>query len=306
MTASVMRKLLLAVALPILVTAITPAQAPDPGTWQRFRVANEHFSVLLPALPVVIKRGQFGSQPTGTPPFGLPTRKDGRTYAAYREGVVYLVIAFDNPKPKETLEFFFQEQLGKNELRNVLITARSETSQNNLKVIDYKLRKYDYQRTSFYPGVLQPIDAKNRAFAILAIGKDENDPAVNQFLHSFESDDQPNGIEIGKGADSVGEPNDAADQGVSPKDVSRKAMIIIKPPPSYTPEAREKRLNGSVTLTAVLNASGRVTNIQAVSGLSDFFQTSTEAAEKICFIPAIKDGRFVSITTELVYTFNIY
>jgi len=35
-------------------------------------------------------------------------------------------------------------------------------------------------------------------------------------------------------------------------------------------------------------------------------EMATEAARKIRFIPAIKDGRFVSMWMELQYNFNLY
>jgi hypothetical protein len=51
--------------------------------WKRFRVAGEHFSILMPALPVVTERGQSGQMPVGIPPFGLPVRKVANSYSAY-------------------------------------------------------------------------------------------------------------------------------------------------------------------------------------------------------------------------------
>ncbi len=83
-------------------------------------------------------------------------------------------------------------------------------------------------------------------------------------------------------------------------------MVILKPAPSYTEAARRKQLRGSVILRAVLPASGKVTNIEAVSGLPDFIRSSIEVAGKICFIPAMKDGHFVSTTVQLQYSFNLY
>ncbi len=91
-----------------------------------------------------------------------------------------------------------------------------------------------------------------------------------------------------------------------PNDVSRKVMILIKPEPTYTEDARRRELRGRVVLKAVLSAWGKVTNVQVVSGLPELAQSATEAAHKIYFIPAVKDGRFISTFVELQYNFNIF
>ena len=150
------------------------------------------------------------------------------------------------------------------------------------------------------------MDDKDRAFALLAIGKDQGDAAVAQFLQSLEIGDKPGGTDVGAGATNASDVNEPADTIIAPNTASRRAMVIVKPEPHYTEAARRKLLRGTVTLRAVLSASGKVTNIEVTSGLPDFAGTSIEAAGKICFIPAIKDGRFVSTAVELQYNFNIY
>jgi TonB family protein len=89
-------------------------------------------------------------------------------------------------------------------------------------------------------------------------------------------------------------------------EVSRKAMILIKPEPHYTEDARQKKLRGNVVLRAVLSASGKLTNIQVVSGVPELAQSSIESAGKMFFIPAMKDGRFVSTPIELQYNFSLF
>jgi len=142
-----MRRLLTTTVLLTLLAALPATSAQTSGAdsieWKRFRVADEHFSVVLPGLPVVIQRGRFGTVPVGIPPFGLPVRKVARSYAAYADGVVYLVIYFANPKHEEPLEFFLERQLSQNELRNAEIITRNETSEHNLKVEKYQFKKYD-------------------------------------------------------------------------------------------------------------------------------------------------------------------
>ena len=285
--------------------AATSVQSTAPAEWKRFRVSSEHFSVLLPSLPVVIQRGQYGQMPVGIPPFGLPQRKAANEYGAYAEGVVYLIVYFANPKHDEKLEFFLEKQLKVRELRNAEIGTANETSADGRRVLNYEFKSFDFRKKDYYPGALKLVDDKDRAFALIAIGKESTDASIAQFLKSLEIADKPAGVDVGAGGTNASDVNESASV-VSSSTVSRKLMIIVKPEPSYTEDARRKKLRGSVTLKAVLAASGKVTNIEIVSGVQDFYAPSIAAAGKVCFIPAVKDGRFVSTWVEMVYNFNIY
>ena len=244
--------------------------------------------------------------PIGIPPFGLPERKAANSYAAYADGVVYQLIYFANPKHDERLEFFLDKQLKMGELRNVEIVSSNETSEGGRRVLMYGFKKYDPGKRFSYPGTLKLVDDKDRAFALIAIGKDQTDAPVAQFLQSLEVGDKPAGTEIGSGGSNASDVRESADTIVSSSTVSTRAMIIVKPEPRYPEAARRKQLRGSVTLKLVLSASGKITNIEPVAGAPDFYGTSISAAGKISFIPAMKDGRFVSTQVEVVYNFNIY
>ena len=285
--------------------AAMSSQTTAPAEWKRFRVSSEHFSVLFPSLPVVIQRGQYGQMPIGIPPFGLPQRKAANEYAAYADGVVYLAIYFANPKHDEKLEFFLEKQLKVRELRNAELGTANETSEYGRRVLNYEFKNYDFRKKDSYPSALKLVDDKDRAFALIAIGKDPTDASVAQFLQSLEIADKPMGVEVGAGGTNASDANESASV-VSSSTVSRKAIIIVKPEPSYTEDARRKKLQGSVTLKATLAASGKVTNIEIVAGVKDFYAPSIAAAGKVCFIPAMKDGAFVSTSVEMVYNFNIY
>jgi TonB family protein len=90
-------------------------------------------------------------------------------------------------------------------------------------------------------------------------------------------------------------------------EVERKVEILSKPEPTYTAEARQNQINGTVVLRAVFSASGDVTDIHAVSGLPDgLTERAIAAAKQIKFVPAMKDGRPVSVSMQLQYNFNLY
>jgi protein TonB len=91
------------------------------------------------------------------------------------------------------------------------------------------------------------------------------------------------------------------------KQVTSKARVVTKPEPSYTQEARESQIMGTVVLRCVFTSFGAVTNIRVVSGLPQgLSEKAVAAARQIRFIPAIKDGHFVNMYIQLEYNFNLY
>lgn len=87
----------------------------------------------------------------------------------------------------------------------------------------------------------------------------------------------------------------------------RKAVIIWKPEPFYTEEARRNNLSGLVRLKLLLSASGRVMDMLVEKDLrGGLTQQAQEAARYISFIPAEKDGRPASQWVTVEYNFNIY
>jgi TonB family protein len=90
-------------------------------------------------------------------------------------------------------------------------------------------------------------------------------------------------------------------------EVTQKAVILSKPEPGYTEEARKNGVQGTVRLRAILTASGKVTNIRVLRGLPDgLSEMAIAAAAQIRFRPAQKDGRDVSQWVLLEYNFNLF
>jgi TonB family protein len=70
------------------------------------------------------------------------------------------------------------------------------------------------------------------------------------------------------------------------------AEILSKPTPSYTEEARAKRIEGEVLLEVVFEASGRLRVVRVVRGLGHGLdENAVRAAEQIRFKPALRDGQ---------------
>jgi TonB family protein len=86
----------------------------------------------------------------------------------------------------------------------------------------------------------------------------------------------------------------------------RKARAIYRVEPEYTQDAREKQIAGSVLLSLTIDSAGLPQNIQVKRSLFPSLDRSAiEAAGKMRFQPALKDGQPVSQTISLEMHFQI-
>jgi TonB family protein len=86
-----------------------------------------------------------------------------------------------------------------------------------------------------------------------------------------------------------------------------KPTILYREKAKYTEEARLNKIEGTVQLTIVFGADGRIHDIRTVRGLPyGLTETSIEAAQKIRFHPAVQDGKPVSVRATLEFTFALY
>lgn len=82
--------------------------------------------------------------------------------------------------------------------------------------------------------------------------------------------------------------------------------ILSKVKAAYTEEARQNGIRGAVILNVVFGADGHIYNIQIIRGLPQgLTETAIEAAKKIKFRPAIKNGTPVNVRMQVVYEFNL-
>jgi TonB family protein len=127
------------------------------------------------------------------------------------------------------------------------------------------------------------------------------DPFMDRFLNSFMLEHHPGGVLPLVSTTSPADDVFAASQ------VQTKAVILFKLPATYTEEARQRKIRGTVVLEAVLRSTGEVTDISIRSGLgSGLDEQSIEATRAIAFVPAIKDGKPVSQHVLIEYNFTIY
>jgi TonB family protein len=90
-------------------------------------------------------------------------------------------------------------------------------------------------------------------------------------------------------------------------EVTSRAVLLSKPEPGYTEEARARGTSGVVTLRMALGADGRVSNIEVLEGLPDgLSERAIDAAERIQFAPAQRDARPVSQWVTAEYVFQLH
>jgi len=89
------------------------------------------------------------------------------------------------------------------------------------------------------------------------------------------------------------------------KEVTRNAVILEKPAPEYTAEARRNGVSGKVILKVLLWSDGDVWVTSVVQGLPDgLTEKAFEAAQRIKFTPAEVNGRAVTQAVTIEYEFK--
>jgi TonB family protein len=87
---------------------------------------------------------------------------------------------------------------------------------------------------------------------------------------------------------------------------SLQPRILAKERAKYTEEARQHGIRGAVLLSVVFGADGRIYDIQIIRGLPHgLTETAIEAARKIRFRAAVKNGAPVNVRMQLEYNFNL-
>jgi TonB family protein len=101
----------------------------------------------------------------------------------------------------------------------------------------------------------------------------------------------------------------AGEQGgvINAADVTTRVRILSKPEPRYSVKARSAGVTGTIVLRAVFTADGTVEHILILRSLPyGLTNVAIDAARRIKFIPAMKDGKPVSTFMQLEYNFNLY
>lgn len=263
----------------------TPAPVQE---WQRFTVKDEEFTVMLPALPAMRTQKIYVMQ--------LRKTRTERQLGSYGNGVVYTIRSVEN---------LLDESL------DALIAPRAKSNNRvDIALNGVNGKQVEFTTTHGVHGATHFFKTKKRFYEFSALGAPLNDPRLQQFFSSITLGGDRKGSEVEDGMGTipsavapVGEP----EQLYTGRDVDRKVVLVMKPEPSYTESARQGQITGTVVLKAVFSSNGAVTDIRTVTGLPyGLTERAIFACKQIRFLPAAKDGKFVSVWMQLEYNFNLY
>lgn len=86
-----------------------------------------------------------------------------------------------------------------------------------------------------------------------------------------------------------------------------RPVILYRSMPSYTQDARQRSISGTVTIQVELLPDGKVGDIKLIQGLDPGLdENAAAAARATIFLPAVKDREFVSATVRMMMNFNVY
>lgn len=282
-------KTTLALVLVILFAWHAPAagqesrRAPE---WGRYMFPGDEFSVELPGEPFVFRTGRYVNS--------RHPHESMRVFGHYSAGAVYMVAAFDKPHGSESFDDFVSYIHSRQAFVNL--------SKRDAALGGFKGREYDDGGRLKYRVFRTP----ERAYLVWADGEEAG---AARFLNSLRLSPTPEGAEI-KGAAPPRPTVTLVPENDGPfknTEVTSRAVIVYKPEPHFTDEARQNNVTGVVRLRAVLSSSGRVTNISIIKALPDgLTEQAILAARHLMFFPARKDGREVSQYVVIEYNFNIY
>ncbi|HEX7579365.1 MAG TPA: M56 family metallopeptidase [Thermoanaerobaculia bacterium] len=120
--------------------------------------------------------------------------------------------------------------------------------------------------------------------------------AAGSFAFPLADDPKPAGSRSTPSGDTIYETGGPVSE---PVEVSR-------PRPVYPPEAREKRLTGIVTLTAVIGETGKVTRVEPLGSPDPMLAAAAvEAVGKWTYKPATKGGKPVKVRLQVRVSFML-
>ena len=271
----------------LLFVFIAAAGVAEAQEMKRYTVEGDEFSVMLPMFPAM------------TTTRGL--RKHDRKYhtsrqiETYVDGLLYTIDVYENVKPRLSLNEFFSEY--SDDLKCAANSERTVT-------VDGVSGKECLMTDKDHPAIAQFFATETRLYRFLVRRQPEvAEDEARKFFSSIKLGKNTDGIKVSDGPGIALESN-SGEPIHTGKEVDVKAKMLEGAGPSYTEEARKNRVAGTVILKVVFTSRGTVENIRVIRGLPDgMTERCIEAAKKIKFIPATKDGHAVSMWMQLEYNF---
>lgn len=279
----------------LLFQFVLPLLAQSTNTWTEFSSPEGKFSILFP----------------GTPTGGM--RHDGEdsphsvTYVTNLQAGQnsWTVAYFDEPLPLTNtadIKKVFDRTL-KYRTRSVYHHLVSEKDQNyaGYPAREAKIRfDYDKKRIELTRLIL----VKQRVYEVTVVtaANETESEDVRRFFDSFKA--QPLSDEEIKTVKSFSaeEKAKAVPKKIKVSGGVLQMLTLQKVAPAYPPEAKQKRISGTVEVQILVSEEGKVIEAQAIKGPDDLRQAAVEAAKGWTFKPVVIGNHKVKM--EGILTFN--
>jgi TonB family protein len=257
--------------------------------WQVFQPKGEEFTISTPIL---------------LEPFVYNENAENRRFTASIKGR-YLFISSD----------LLTEPFHYNKVKDLLNLTTFKSKKEKLNNFEVEKISFNYSDDFFHK--MWIIKTQQRIYIFHTASVVENDKITDRFFKSIKidrklTDDNENteftfreGIGIDTGA--------SANSGISavslkPVDSNNSPLQIrFKPKANYTDFARFFDIQGSVTVRTTFLDTGAVGDVSAITKLPfGLTKNALEAAKKMKFQPMVKNGKAISVTKTVQYTFTIY
>jgi TonB family protein len=257
--------------------------------WFPLVAEDEEFTAMVPARPTVLVRSS-----------NYPIKKDGervladRAYSGYGNGLVFIIESYKAEHPQNLwgplLEREDKSMVFERDIALDGVIARQYRSNYSSRYATYTRRGVRFV-------------TKEHVYFLTLTTLDETNPAVEQFLSSLHLRRPQDRVT----PDATQPSEYIPDNVFNGKEVTRKAIVVWKPEPNYTAQARAHQVVGTVILDAIFAADGYVANITVSKELKDgLTERAIEATRNIRFFPAEKDGKPVSQRMRLEFNFNLF
>ena len=263
----------------VLLVLLASAAVTHAQEMKRYTVEGDEFSVMLPKLPAM------------TTTRGLRQRdrkyQTTRQIETYVDGLLYTIDVYENVKPQLSLDEFFSEYSD---------DIKCDPDGKRTVTVDGYSGKECSGTEKDHPVVVQFFATETHLYRFLVRRRPEvAEDAAQKFFSS---------IRLGKNTDGIKLIDGPGDQTATAGAPDNRVRLLEKPEPSYTEEARANKIAGTVILKVVFTSKGTVENINVIRSLPNgLTERAIEAAKKIKFVPATKDGHNVSMWMQLEYNF---
>jgi TonB family protein len=256
----------------------------DPLTWKTYTVKGDEFSVSLPSIPEMKTSKAFQPQ--------IQKERAGRHLRTVLDGIKYGVDVLENPAG-QSLGDFIAEYDATRDFKN--------SAERNITVDGVAGKEYTSQIEP--PARVQLFVTERRFYRFITIGGGTDSKPVEHFFSSIKLGKDVDGVNVDVGP-GIPLELESGERVYTGSEVDKRVRLLERPAPIYPEEARRKGGRPLVILQAVFSATGKVVDIRVIRpGQYGLTEACIDAAKNIKFVPAVKDGKNVSMYMRLEYNF---